>query len=334
MSNFDDIIARASELRAQGQSYALVTVIKTIAPTSANVGDKALVTAEGRIHGWVGGGCAQPAVIRTVQLCVSDGQPRHIRITPEKNGEQVIEDVLEFGMPCHSGGTIELFIDPVMAKPEIVVLGESPVAEALIKIAPNIGFRATWLLDSQVEVNDARILPLSASKLIHPGAYVVVATQGQNDLPRLKLALSLQARHVAFVASQRKADIIKESLQEAGMDPLVVERIESPAGYPINAKTPEEIALSILAAFVARSRNSTAVHACHEEHGAPAMPKASDHSTFTAVTRTHESHASCCSTHTQNAGEAAPIEHQQPDTTTMHDTGSCCSSNCVQQEHK
>ena len=256
MSNFHDIIEHARELESQQQSYALATVTRVIHPTSANVGDKALVTADGKLYGWIGGGCAQPAVTRTAKLCIVDGQPRHIRITPDPRGEKMVEDVLEFGMPCQSGGTIELFIDPVMAKPEIVVLGESPVAAALTRIAPHVGFRVTWLNDGGLQASGLRILPTARSTEISPGAYVVVATQGIKDLPQLKLALSLQARHVAFVASQRKAQALKTSLLEAGADAAAVAVIESPAGISINAQTAQEIALSILASLVSRIRSN------------------------------------------------------------------------------
>lgn len=255
MSNFDDIIERARELESQEQAYALATVIKIIHPTSANVGDKALVTADGKLYGWIGGGCAQPVVIRTAKLCLEDGKPRHIRITPDPRGEKVVEDVIEFGMPCQSGGTIELFIDPVMTKLEIVVLGESPVAVALTRLAPHAGFRVTWLIDSELEASGVRILPAARSTEISPGTYVVVATQGINDLQQLKLALGLQARHVAFVASQRKAEAVKTSLLEAGADAEMVSAIEAPAGIPIHAESAQEIALSILASLVLRIRS-------------------------------------------------------------------------------
>ena len=256
MSSFDDIIEHARELESQEQPYALATVIRVIHPTSANVGDKALVTADGKLYGWIGGGCAQPVVTRTAKLCIEDGKTRHIRITPDPRGEKVVEDVIEFGMPCQSGGTIELFIDPVTVKPEIVVLGESPVAVALIRIAPHAGFRVTWLIENELQAAGVRILPAARSREIRPGTYVVVATQGIKDLPQLKLALSLQARHVAFVASLRKGEALKASLLEAGADVAAVAAIEAPAGIPIHAKSAQEIALSILASLVSRIRSS------------------------------------------------------------------------------
>jgi xanthine dehydrogenase accessory factor len=322
MNSFENIIQRAGELQAMGQAYALVTVIKTVAPTSSNVGDKALVTAEGRIHGWIGGGCAQPAVVRAVKRCIEDAKPRYIRITPEKSGEQTVEDVLEFGMPCQSGGTIELFIDPVMAKAEIVVLGQSPVAEALVRIAPHIGFRVTWLVDTELEISGARILPPARSMAIQPGAYIVVATQGLKDIAELKLALGMQARHVSFVASQRKAQILKESLLEAGLDPVAVNAIEAPAGHPINAKTPEEIALSILASLVSRSRGGCE-HQQHNSEQAPGLSDAGSTKPFSATSLQKPPAAgSCCGGATETAVAVTQPENQKP-AGTQH--GSCCS---------
>jgi len=271
MNSFEQIMGRAAELQSLGQAYAMVTVIKTVAPASSNPGDKALVTVDGRIHGWIGGGCAQPAVIRAVQCCLEDGKPRYIRIAPDKSGEQALDDVMEFGMPCHSGGTIELFIDPVTVRNELVVLGQSPVAEALTRIAPHIGFRVTWLVDMELEANWVRVLPTARSMEISAGACVVVATQGLHDISQLKLALTLRARHVAFVASRRKAQVVKESLLEAGLEPAAVDAIEAPAGYPINAKTPEEIALSILAGLVSRIRTHAVQHTQPEQQSSTAV---------------------------------------------------------------
>jgi xanthine dehydrogenase accessory factor len=264
MSGFNEIIERVRELETLEQSYALATVTRINHPTSANVGDKALVTADGTLHGWIGGGCAQPVVISTGKKCLEDGKPRHIRITPDPRGEKVVEDVIEFGMPCQSGGMIELFIDPVMVKPEIVVLGESPVALALTRIAPLAGFRVTWLIDSEQETTGVRTLPPARSAEIKPGTYVVVATQGIKDMPQLTLALSLQANHVAFVASRRKGDALKASLLEAGADAAAVAAIEAPAGIPIHAESAPEIALSILASLVSRIRSSDPEHVVQE----------------------------------------------------------------------
>lgn len=254
MNDVRTLWARARELDSAGTSYALVTVVRALAPTSARVGDKALVTAEGILDGWIGGGCAQPAVIRTVRQALADGRPRHIRITPERSGEQVIEDIIEFGMTCHSGGTIELFIDPVLAAPRLAVLGASPVARTLAQLAPQVGFDVTTLGADSSEAAE-----------VAPGAYVVVATQGQQDLKYLTLALGLRAQHIAFVASRRKGDLLKEQLIAKGHPREQVAAIEAPAGHAIGAHTPQEIALSVLAALVARRRGATTAPAAAAE---------------------------------------------------------------------
>src|SRR5574341_1612621 len=121
----DSVLDKAAALRAAGKAFALVTVVRTEAPTSAKPGAKALVDAEGIVEGWIGGGCAQPAVVKTVKQALADGRPRLIRISPTKEG-LVEEGIVAYGMSCHSGGTLEIFIDPVLPRPVLAVLGGSP----------------------------------------------------------------------------------------------------------------------------------------------------------------------------------------------------------------
>ena len=140
--NRNEWITQAARLQSADQPFALVTVLSAQAPTSGKAGDKAVVTPDGQIHGWIGGGCAQPAVIKTVRRALLDGQPRTIRISPsDESAERTLGDVLEFGMACHSGGTLELFIDPVMPSATLTVVGDSPVARALVGLAPRVGLR-------------------------------------------------------------------------------------------------------------------------------------------------------------------------------------------------
>jgi xanthine dehydrogenase accessory factor len=259
-----DVIAAAQRLQQQGQPYALVSVLRVQPPASARPGDKAVVTADGIACGWIGGGCAQPVVLKTVRQALADGRARLVRIAPSDEGAvRELGDVLEFGMACHSGGTIELFVDPVLPRATLVVVGDSPVAAALTALAPRVGFDvrvvahgadAARFPDAAEVIGDDSAEPLAAR--IAPGAFVVVATQGRRDVPGLRAALALGARCVWFVASAKKAQVLRASLIESGADPKDVAAIVAPAGQPIGAQTPEEIALSVLAAVVAARRGA------------------------------------------------------------------------------
>jgi len=276
MNTAESVFSAAQRLQHDGTPYALVSVIRALAPASARPGDKAVVTVDGQLHGWVGGGCAQPAVIRTVRQVLSDGRAKLIRITPAEEGnERELGDVLEFGMSCHSGGTLELFIDPVLPRASLVVVGASPVARSLVQLAPRVGFAVTLVAHEAdaAEYPDAQRVIASddvatAEAQIPANAWVVVATQGRRDLQALRLALSVSARQVSFVASAKKAGVLKDSLVASGSDPAAVAAIVAPAGYPMAATTPEEIALSVLAAVVANRRGALV---CPEVRAEPVL---------------------------------------------------------------
>ena len=282
MTPTETVISAARRLLEADTAYALVSVIRAQPPASARPGDKAVVTADGQLHGWVGGGCAQPAVLRTVRQALQDGQARLVRIAPSAEGaesaEQVVSDVMEFSMSCHSGGTLELFVDPVLPRPRLVVIGASPVGEALVQLAPRVGFAAVLVASgaqaaahpdaSQVIASDDPALVLPQ---VGPGAWVVVATQGRRDVQGLRLALALGARQVSFVASATKAAVLKRSLIDAGSDADAVQAVVAPAGYPMAAETPQEIALSVLAAVVS-SRRSKGVGGASAETEPAATP--------------------------------------------------------------
>jgi xanthine dehydrogenase accessory factor len=266
MTSADTVFATAQRLQQAGTPYALVSVIRALAPASARPGDKAIVMGDGQLHGWVGGGCAQPAVIRTVRQALADGRARLIRIAPSADGaERDLDDVLEFGMACHSGGTLELFVDPVLPCAQLVVIGSSAVAVSLTQLAPRVGFGVTLVAheaDAAAYPDAQRVIAgddaAAVSAQIAPGAWVVVATQGRRDVQALRLALALNARQISFVASARKAKVLKDSLVAAGADAGAVAAIVAPAGYPMAATTPQEIALSVLAAIVSHRRSAAA----------------------------------------------------------------------------
>lgn len=291
-----DVLAFAQGLHAQGQPYALVSVLRVLAPASARPGDKAIVTADGIVQGWIGGGCAQPAVLRTVRQALADGRARVIRIAPAEEGSmRELDDVLEFGMACHSGGTLELFVDPMLPRARLVVVGDSPLAAALTGLAPRVGLPVTVVAhgaDATRFPDAEKVLasdePAAVSAGIAAGAFVVVATQGRRDVQGLRAALALQARAIFFVASARKATVLKAALVEAGQDAAAVAAIVAPAGQALGAQTPEEIALSVLVAVVAARRGAI-------PPGAPEEPVAAVASVSSALPEpVAAAAASCC----------------------------------------
>ena len=282
----------AHQFQQAQQPYALATVLRVTPPTSSRPGDKAVITPDGTIHGWIGGGCAQPAVIKTVRAALADGVPRTIRISPSAEGsEQLLGDVLAFGMTCHSGGTLELFIDPVLPLTELTVMGDSPVAHALCELAPRVGF-------------SVRAVPAEFDQA-PSGGWVIVATQGRGDLPALRAALEAQARTVWFVASERKGNVLKDSLKASGLSTVAVDAIVAPAGTPIGAQTPEEIALSVLGAVVAARRQAPATYPIAQPVVAAALIEAAPK-------------ASCC-----GGAKAAPVPEPVPALASAG-KGSCC----------
>jgi xanthine dehydrogenase accessory factor len=300
------LLETALRLRREQQPFAWVTVLHAQAPTSARPGDKALVLADGTLHGWVGGGCAQPAVVKTARLALADGRPRNIRITPAQEGsERDLNDVLEFGMACHSGGTLELFIDPLLPAKRLVVLGDSPVARSLVSLAPRVGLDVAVVAQGaqSSDFADASLVlgtddSAEVNAALGTSPWVVVATQGRRDLPALRAALALHPQSLWFVSSTRKAEVLRQSLIAAGEDAQSVQAIIAPAGRMAGACTPEEIALSVLAEVVAARRMG----------GTPATPAQARPAPATAAAK------SCCG----GAAKAAP----EPVSTPV--VSSCC----------
>lgn len=255
----DAVLDRAAELKAVGKPFALVTVVRAVSPTSAKAGAKAVVEADGVIQGWVGGGCAQPAVIKTAKKVLQEGLARLIRISPTKDG-YVEEGITDFGMNCHSGGALDIFIDPVIPRPILLVIGASPAAQALAGLAQRVGFSviaAFPAADKEMFPDADTIIDGFDVAAVIP-SFVVVATQGKQDEKGLEAAISIAAPYTAFIASERKADKLKATLKDGGADARRVDAIISPAGVEIEAVTPEEIALSVLAGVVKARREGVA----------------------------------------------------------------------------
>jgi xanthine dehydrogenase accessory factor len=257
---FDQFLSKASELLASGQSFAIAEVVRYLKPISGKSGDKAIISADGNIWGWIGGGCAQPAVVNEALKALKDGRPRLVRISASSSQD---EGVVAYNMTCHSGGTLEVYIEPVLPKPHILILGRSPVGRALARLAKAINYtvsvgapgadRETFPDADQMRAD------LKVSELkISPGAFVVVSTQGEEDEEALEAALETGAAYVAFVASKAKAAKIIGALRERGIEKAKLDRVRAPAGLNIQARSQEEIAVSILAEIIQISRSPAA----------------------------------------------------------------------------
>jgi xanthine dehydrogenase accessory factor len=255
----DRIEQLARRLKDANRPFAIATVVRTEDVTSAKAGAKALVDSQGDIEGWVGGGCAQPAVRKVALQAIDDGRARLIRVRPGEveNSDAGIE---EYEAHCHSGGTLDVFIEPVLPRPWLLVLGASPVGQVLARLAHEVGYRvAAACRDEDAPLFtgvDRLVEGFELGDAAEPGSVVVVATQGRGDRSALEAALATGAGYIAFVASRRKAAKIKQELVESGCEASRVNAIRAPAGLDIAAVTPEEVAVSILGEMIQFRRAS------------------------------------------------------------------------------
>lgn len=244
---FDEFLEKAVELRARGESFAVATVVRFEAPISGKPGDRAIVHADGSMWGWIGGGCSQPVVVKEALKALRDGSPRLIRISPSAN-PQSGEGIVDYTMTCHSGGALDIYVEPVLPKPRIVIFGRSVVAQTLARLAKTIHYAVSVI---EVIENAHDLAPLVTTAQ----TFVVVSTQGENDEEALEQALSLESLYLAFVASETKTRKILDFLREKGISPAQLSRVKAPAGLRIGAVSPEEIAVSILAEIVQVGRS-------------------------------------------------------------------------------
>lgn len=244
-----DLLGLATALRAEGQPFALATVVRCERPTSAKPGAKALIHEDGRVTGWVGGACAEPIVVREALAALGDGQPRLVSLVGEAgHSTGRTEGIREHPMTCHSGGTLEIYVEPYLPKPLLMLLGHGPVIETLAALGAAVDYRV-----EMAEGDDAGgaldRLPLG------PRASVVVATHGEVDEAVLERVLATGAGYVSLVASRKRAAAMMESLRARGVPREHLARLKAPAGLDIGAVTPTEIAVSILAEIIQLQRS-------------------------------------------------------------------------------
>jgi len=232
-----DLLALAAKLSAREQPFALVTVVRREPPSSARVGDAALVTASGEYHGWAGGGCTREAVLRESLRAIAEGEPRLLSLSPSGNAAAPRPGMQLLPMACESGGTVEIYVEPVLPAPRLVLFGATPAVEALARIGEAMGYRVE-----------------RSPEALAQGAHVLIATMGEEALELLQKVLAAEPAYVGVVASRKRFEHVRQTLAACGVPATALDRVFAPAGLDLGARTPEEIALSVMAQIVQHRR--------------------------------------------------------------------------------
>ena len=259
---WDTFFEQAVRLRANAEPFALATVVACKRPNAAYPGARALIKTDGTLSGWVGGSCAQPTVIKEALKALADGKSRLLRISPDLQHDTVPQEgVYDFVMTCASQGALEIFVEPFLPRPELLIVGETPVAQALARFGALLDFTvcvsdpaatkeqfpdATTLYDQLEPVRDR----------VSPRSYVVVATQGAYDEEALEAFLATSAAYIGLVASGKRAASIFQYLSDKGVWPELQQRVTCPAGLELGAITPPEIAFSIIGQILQLTRHN------------------------------------------------------------------------------
>jgi len=243
----DDLLAVAADLQRRGEPFALATVVRCERPTSAKPGAKALIRDDGTVSGWVGGACAEPTVVREAMNALRDGRPRLLGLVGEGGrGPSRTEGIVDYPMTCHSGGTLEIYVEPYLPKPLLVLVGHGPVIDALSTLGRGADYAVVVTTGGPAELGQLRLTPRAS---------VVVATHADTDEDVLTHVLTTDAGYVSLVASRRRAALILDRLKTRGVPAERLGRLKAPAGIDIGATEPAEIAVSILAEIIQHRRS-------------------------------------------------------------------------------
>jgi xanthine dehydrogenase accessory factor len=234
------VMEQAAELERLGEPFALATVVWRQGPSSSQLGARAIITASGEVSGWIGGACAEPSVIRQAQQVITEGQPRLLLLgTTDQFGDAIPEGMTVVPIACQSEGALEVYIEPVLPAPHLIVVGRSPMAHTLTDLARVLGWRA--------ELRDWAEFGAGA---VTERSMVVVATQGHGDEEAIEQAVAARPAYVGLVGSRKRGTAVLGYLAERGVPQEQLDRVEVPAGLDLGPTTHSEIAVSILAELV------------------------------------------------------------------------------------
>jgi xanthine dehydrogenase accessory factor len=235
-----DVLEEMGELTRRGQAFALATVVWRQPPSSSQPGARAIITADGELHGWIGGACAEPVVIREAQRVITEGTARLLLLgTPDQFGGAVPEGMTVIPISCQSEGALEIYIEPVVPAPHLVIIGGSPMARTLASLAGALGWR-TDLVDGHDFAADRA----------DERSMIVVATQGHDDEDVLARAVAARPAYLGLVGSRRRGATVLGYLADRGVPKEELDRVRVPAGLDLGKTTHEEIAVAILAELV------------------------------------------------------------------------------------
>jgi xanthine dehydrogenase accessory factor len=241
-----DIQDQVNELRGREVPFVLATVVAYKSPQSAKPGSKAIIRANGEMSGWVGGGCVQPIVLREAKEALRTGQPKLLTISPDAARDDW-QGAESYRMTCEGGGSLEIYLEPILPKPQLIIIGRSPVAQTLAQLGHMLDFKVTAVESDPGSVRDR----------INDGSFVVVATMGNDDEEGLLAVVGTRPRYLGLVASEKKARALFEYAREKGATDEDLAAIKCPAGIELGGETLPEIALSV-AADIVRVRRASA----------------------------------------------------------------------------
>lgn len=270
-----DLLETIVDLRRRRQPFAMATVVRAERPTSSKPGDKAIISPDGILTGWIGGSCAHDIVVRNALQSLQEGTPRFLTLSSAAPLGVQRQGVIDVPMQCYSGGVLDVFIEPNLPRPQMVVVGHETVARALARISKTMQFQVTVVdpLATRASIPEADdvVNELNLSALPLGGeSFIVIATHGRYDEEALEQATKTSASYIALVSSPRRAGVILNHLREQGVPESAIARIKSPAGLDIGAEGAEEIALSIVAEIVRERRAGKLTKAGAETVAAPA----------------------------------------------------------------
>jgi xanthine dehydrogenase accessory factor len=234
------VLEEMGELTRRGEAFALATVVWRQGPSSSQSGSRAIITGQGELHGWIGGACAEPVVIREAQRVMAEGTARLLLLgTPEQFGAAVPDGMTVIPISCQSEGALEVYIEPVLPVPHLVIVGDSPMARTLAGLAGTLGWRADLIRGPDFTAGHADQRSL-----------IIVATQGHDDEDVLERAVAAKPAYLGLVGSRKRGATVLGYLADRGVPKDQLDRVRVPAGLDLGSTTHQEIAVAILAELV------------------------------------------------------------------------------------